>query len=318
MQILVTGATGFIGRHLCERLVEQGFRVRAPVRLGSSQAVTLPPGVQQVPCTDLRSMCSAADWRTHLESIDRIVHLAGLAHVARGHEIAQSAYTEINETASRALSKAAAQSGVQRLILVSTVKVFGEQSCEKPFSPGDPPMPHDAYARSKLGAEQALLSETTGSPCEAVIVRPPLVYGRGVKGNFDRLVTLVRSGVPLPFGAIQNRRSLVSVGNLCDLIVRALEHPGAAGQILLPADEHAVSTPELLRMIASAMGTTIRLMPVPRSLLAGLGAALGKHLEISRLIGSLEVDGSETRRVLQWTPPFSTEDGLRRTLTGSC
>jgi nucleoside-diphosphate-sugar epimerase len=315
VRVLVTGATGFIGRHLCAWLMDRNYMVRAVVREPSPPAAALPTAVEQVRIDDIRAMTSAERWRAHLKGVDRIVHLAGLAHALRpGDDTAGPTYRAVNEDATRILSRAAARYGVGRFILVSTVKVFGEETHDQPFSERDPPRPQGAYAISKLNAEQAMAEETSGGGCEAVTVRPPLVYGKGVRGNFPRLVKLIRSGVPLPFGAIRNRRSIVSIWNLCDLLEHALTRPDIADRLLLPTDDRPVSTPELLRLMAVSMHTGARLLNVPPSLLDTVGRMLGDRGDMSRLTGSLEIDNAETRAALRWTPPLRVEDGLRRTL----
>ena len=170
---------------------------------------------------------------------------------------------------------------------------------------------------SKWEAEQALWDVSVKTGLEVVVVRPPLVYGPGAKGNLARLLKLVRSGLPLPLGAVQNKRSLIGLDNLVDLIIRCADHPAAAGQTFLVSDGEDLSTPDLLRHMAEAMGRSARLLPVPVPLLRLAGSALGKRAEIDRLVGSLQIDSSHTRRVLGWTPPVSVQEGIRRMVQGS-
>lgn len=201
---------------------------------------------------------------------------------------------------------------------LSSIKVNGERTAlGVPFSFSDTPAPEDAYGTSKWEAEQALWDISARTGLEVVVVRPPLVYGPGVKGNLARLLKLVRSGLPLPLGAVQNKRSLIGLNNLVDLLIRCVDHPAAAGRTFLVADGEDLSTPDLLRHMAAAMGRSARLVPVPVPLLRLAGSALGKRAEIDRLVGSLQIDSSHTRRVLGWTPPVSVEEGIRRMVQGA-
>jgi nucleoside-diphosphate-sugar epimerase len=243
MRVLVTGATGFVGRHLCKYLQERGHQVRAAVRDAGSVNL-IPEILDRVEIPDYRSMGSEDDWSSALDGVDAVIHLAGLAHVmGADRSRAIESYRQVNESATRILVRAAAREGVSRFIFVSTAKVFGEETSAKPFSEADTPAPHDEYARSKWAAELSVIAETSSSSCTAVIVRPPMVYGPDVRGNFPRLVRLIKSGIPLPFGAIANCRTIVSVWNLCDLLECALMRPLSSGQVLLPMDNRAVSTP---------------------------------------------------------------------------
>jgi len=200
------------------------------------------------------------------------------------------------------------------VIYVSTVKVFGDETREEPFSSADDTSPSDPYAMSKLEAEHLVEEIGARAGFETTIIRPPLVYGPGVGGNFVRLLRMVDKGIPLPFGLINNSRSLVSVDNLCDLIRECLTNPSASGRQFLVSDNSDVSTPELLRQIASAMSRPARLLPFPATILQLAAKLLGRSAEASRLIGSLQVDIDETMRVLNWRPPVSLADGIRSTV----
>lgn len=316
MRILVTGATGFVGRHLCKYLQEHGHQVRAAVRDAGSMRL-IPEILDSVEIPDYRSMDSGYDWRGALDGVDAVIHLAGLAHVmgADRSRVIES-YRRVNESATRILVRAAVREGVSRFIFVSTAKVFGEATDFAPFSEKDVPAPQDEYARSKWAAEQSVIAETSSTNCTPMIVRPPMVYGPDVRGNFPRLVRLVKSGIPLPFGAIANRRTIVSVWNLCDLLECALTRSVSGTQILLPMDDRSVSTPELLRLMAEAMKVKARLVNVPVGLLEFFGRVARRTEEISRLTGSLELDGTRTRQVLQWEPPLNIEEGLKRSVQG--
>jgi nucleoside-diphosphate-sugar epimerase len=254
------------------------------------------------------------DWRAALQGVQCVVHLAARTHVL--HESAAdplAEYRRANVEATERLARQAAAAGVRRLVFMSSIKVNGEATHGRPYTETDPPRPEDAYGTSKWETERALARVATESGLEVVVLRPPLVYGPGVKGNFLRLMRLVASGTPLPFASIANRRSLVYVGNLADAVVAAADVPGAAGRTYLVADGEGVSTPDLVRAIATALGARARLLPCPPALLE-LGAALaGRRAEIARLTGSLQVDASAAARELGWRPRVDLERGLAAT-----
>ena len=203
--------------------------------------------------------------------------------------------------------------GARRFVFLSSVKVNGERTLDRPFAESDPAAPEDAYGRSKWEAEQALREIAARSSLEVVVIRPPLVYGPGVRANFLRLLQLVARGAPLPLGAVRNRRSLVSVFNLCDLVAVSAMHPAAAGETFLASDQHDLSTVALIRSIAHAMGRTARLFPFPVGALRMLARALRQEAAVERLVGSLQVDSSRATRLLGWTPKVSVGEGLRQT-----
>jgi nucleoside-diphosphate-sugar epimerase len=211
------------------------------------------------------------------------------------------------------LAEAAARNGVARLVYLSTVKVNGERTSGVPFGAHEEPRPVGAYALSKWHGELALQNAALRSQLQYVTVRSPLVYGAGVRANFLNLMEWIRRGRPLPFGAVRNLRSLISVWNLADVLVRAAEHPVAGGRVWMVSDGADVSTPELLRALGQAMGRAVKLAPVPVSLLRVAGALMGRRAEMDRLCGSLVVDISETRSILDWTPPLTLQSGLERT-----
>jgi len=314
--VVVTGASGFVGSPLSTSLAASGFRVRAAVRAGTPAEL---PGCSGVERAILGGISASTDWFSVLTNVDCVVHCAALAHVI--HETAGdalAAYRAVNVDGSRRLAEQAAAAGVRRLVYLSSIKVNGEQTAlGAPFLCSDTPAPQDAYGVSKSEAEQALWEVSAKTGLEVVVARPPLVYGSGVKGNLARLLKLVRSGVPLPLGAVKNRRSLIGLDNLVDLLIRCVDHPEAAGQTFLLSDGEDLSTPDLLRHIAAAMGRSARLFPVPVSLLRLAGSALGKRAEIDRLVGSLQIDSRHTRRVLGWTPPVSVQEGIRRMVQGA-
>ena len=301
-RILVTGAPGFIGRALCPGLVERGHAV-----LGCSRRPAEPiPGFELRPIGDIGP---TTDWSGHLNGIDVVVHLAN-----RAHGSGQGA-ADHNETESaRALAHSAAKAGVRRLIHMSSVRAMAEATLPgAPLRATDPPRPRDPYGRGKLAIERALRAAARESGIEIVILRPPLVYGPGVKANFRALMRLVASGLPLPFAGIDNRRSLIFIDNLVDLVGRACTHPGAAGRALLARDAADLSTPELIRLLAAGLDKPARLFGVPPPALALLRSLPKLGPLLSRLTLSLQLDDAETRAALDWRPPVSPEIGLAAT-----
>ena len=227
-------------------------------------------------------------------------------------------FRRVNVNGTRQLARQAADAGVRRFIFVSSVKVNGEHSLAgRPLTAADAPAPLDPYGISKLEAEQALQALSTETGMEMVIVRPPLVYGPGVKANFGSLLRWLSKGWPLPLGAVHdNRRSLVAVDNLADLLLTCVDHPAAASQTFLASDGEDLSTTELLRRMGQALGKPARLLPVPPALLRWGATALGKADIAQRLLGSLQVDITHTRQTLGWTPPITVDEGLRRAVAG--
>jgi nucleoside-diphosphate-sugar epimerase len=306
-RVLLTGATGLVGRALCDELARHGYRVRAALR----SAGRIPASVSEtVLVGDITRAC---EWADSLGDVDAVIHLAARAHVLDETGVDNPAYAETNARATHRLAEVAAATGVRRLVFLSSVKVNGEETAQSAFTALDEPAPKDEYARSKLLGERYVRAIGKKSGLEVVIVRPPLVYGPGVRANFLRLLRWVDLERPLPLGAIDNARSLVSVWNLASLLVRTLEHPGAAGRIWLVSDGRDLSTPELIRSLGRALQRRVRLFPVPVSLLRLAGRMVGRAAEVSRLCGSLKVDISATRRELDWSPVLSVEDGLART-----
>ena len=308
MTIVVTGANGFVGSHLCRALQRKGMAYRAVVREGA-QASPGTAGLVRLPSLDAHT-----DWTTALQGATTVIHLA-----ARVHQVQDTsadplqAFRATNLHATLQLARCAQKMGVQRFICVSTVKVLGEETApDQPFRAADPALPLDAYATSKHEAEQALRALVAGGSMELVIVRPPLVYGPGVRANFASLVRVVRRGIPLPLACVHNLRSLVGIDNLVSLLLRCTQHADAGGQNFLVSDGHDLSTPDLVRQLATALGQPARLWPVP---LAGLQLAArltGRQAAVQRLCSSLQVDISATCQGLQWAPPVSVAEGLRR------
>jgi nucleoside-diphosphate-sugar epimerase len=306
--VLVTGATGFVGRALCEALTQRGMRVRAATR---------------TPCPTLENaaeICvvgeigSRTDWNSALEGVDWVMHLAARAHVLAGGKEQDAVYREVNTLGTAALAAAAARSGATRFVYLSTVKVNGDSSAEVVYTSHDEPRPSDAYALSKWQGELALQGISPGSQMQCSTVRSPLVYGTRVRANFLRLMRWVDRGVPLPFGAVSNRRSLISVWNLSDALIRVAEHRAAGGRVWMVSDGADLSTPDLVRGIGRAMGRRVRLVSVPVGLLRLAGTLSARRAEVDRLCGSLVVDISETRSQLDWSPPFTLQASLDRTV----
>ncbi len=307
MEPLITGASGFIGRALVARLSDAGrLPVTGTVRHSSP---ALPNSVQQIVLGDLSP---DTDWSHALQGRDRVVHLAARAHVMRDRVEPLAEFRRINVECTLNLARQAVMSGVRRFVFVSSVGVNGTATAAAPYRESDPPAPREPYAVSKWEAEDALrlLSNSTGM--EIVIIRPPLVYGPDAPGNFGRLYRLVRRGIPLPFGAVQNSRSLVGLQNLVDFIVMCMEHRSAAGETFLVSDGEDLSTADLIRRMAGAMGRTCRLVPVPPAVLMAGATLVGRREMAQRLMGSLQVDISKARRILGWVPPVSVDEGLRR------
>ena len=255
----------------------------------------------------IRDIGPDTDWSFALRNVDAVLHLAGRVHVMRAKSQTVDEFHRINTQGTLALARQAAAQGVRRLVFVSSIKVNGQSTTGQPFHHDDVPVPSDDYARSKLEAERGL-QRIEG--IETVIVRPPMVYGPGVRGNLARLCRLVQLGIPLPFGAIHNRRDLVSLDNLLDLVTSCLEHPAAAGQTFLVSDGSALSTPQLCKEIAKAMDRRARIVSVTVSLLRFVGRLLGRAAEIERLTESLEIDLSHTQNVLGWKPEHGIQEGL--------
>lgn len=250
-----------------------------------------------------------------LESADFVVHLAARVHVMHDTEVdTLQSFREVNRDGTMRLARAAAEAGVRRFIYLSTVKVNGERTFERPFREEDSPSPEDPYAISKFEAEEGLLSLAAETGLEVVIIRPPLVYGPGVKANFLSLIRIIESGVPLPLANCRNHRSLVALPNLVDFIVHCLEHPSAGNQIFLVADDEGLSTPDLVRRIAHTLGAVPKLFSFPLSPLNLIARVVGRRGQFERLTQSLQVDANKARHVLEWSPPFSMESVLRQTI----
>jgi len=307
-RLLVTGADGFIGRALCARLAA----AQVP-HIGAVRA--LPPS--GTPSRDLIALgdFAAADWTSVLRGVDAIVHLAGRAHVATARDASDpTPFVVANVHVTRRLLDAAVQAGVRRVVLASTIKVYGEATLPgKPFRAGDPTAPQDAYAHSKAGAEHVLWHACRDGAIEGVALRLPLTYGPGVKGNFARLLDAVAAERRLPLGGIDNRRTLLYVGNAVSAIESALATPALAGETLPVADAESLSTSELAFRLARELDVAPRLFHVPAFVMRAGGMLLGRRASVARLLGTLEVDAGRFRELARWTPPFTVDQGIAAT-----
>jgi len=307
MNVLLTGASGFLGSRLALALnYKPDIKLTAAVRCRIDN-----PAVK---IFEFQSLDANTDWSAALVNQLVVIHAAARAHIMKD-EVSDplAEYRRINVDGTINLARQAASTGVKRFIFISSIKVNGEQTYDRQtFKPDDVSCPVDAYGISKWQAEQGLKKVAAETGMEVVIVRPPLVYGPNVKGNFASMIKLVEKGVPLPLGKIHNQRSLVALDNLVDLVITCIDHPAAANQVFLAGDGQDLSTTELLRGVANAAGKPSRLIPIPSSLLMLAATLIGKKAVAERLLGSLQVDISKARDLLGWEPPISVEEGLRR------
>jgi nucleoside-diphosphate-sugar epimerase len=312
--ILVTGATGFVGGALVNRLAAES-RFEDVVAAVRRSDCSRPEGIRKIQVGDLSP---TTDWTKALQGVGSVVHCAARVHVMQDETSDPlQAYREVNVSGTLNLARQAAQAGVHRFVFVSSIKVNGEATqFARPFRTDDTPAPADPYGLSKLEAEQGLREIESITSMEVVIVRPPLVYGPGVKANFASMMRWVARGIPLPLGSIHNARSLVALDNLVDLLITCVTHPAAAGQTFLVSDGEDVSTTELLRQTAQVMGKKAFLLPVPAFILELVAASLGRRAVAQRLLGSLQVDIQKTRSLLGWNPPLTLAQGLRRAVEG--
>lgn len=308
-RILVTGATGLVGNALIPLLLEAGCKVRATARHCPEAAWARHPDCEFI-AHDLE-----ANPAPLVPNIDAVVHLAARVHVMRDTAADPwAANRRINTEATLALARAAVAAGVRQFVFMSTIKVNGEATTDHPFTEADTPHPEDAYGTSKLEAEQQLSTLAAEATLGVTILRPPLVYGVGVKGNLASLARAIERGLPLPLGAIPNRRSFVYAGNLADAVLAALKQPAPGTRTYLVSDGEDLSTTALIRAMAAAMQRPARLIPVPAALLRLAGKLTGRSTAVDRLLGSLVIDSSRIRRELGWTPRYTLREGLEASL----
>jgi nucleoside-diphosphate-sugar epimerase len=305
MNVLMTGATGFVGKSLVATLNAE-YQVRLAVRVPTGNG-------EQKDCFFIGNIDGSADWHDALDGVDVVIHLAARVHVMNEVETDPLAeFRKVNVEGTLNLAWQAAKAGVMRFIFISSVKVNGEHTdTGKPFTETDSVNPQDAYGISKFEAEQGLLQIAKQTGMEVVIIRPPLVYGAAVKANFASMMRIVKRGIPLPLGAIHNKRSFVYVENLVSLILRCIDHPAAANQVFMVSDGDDLSTTELLRECAVALDVKSRLLPVPQKIIEIVFNLLGKAYVAQRLCGNLQINITKARTLLGWEPPFSVEEGLK-------
>ena len=335
-RILLTGATGFVGHFLCERLLAEDISVRGTLLI-SENASSLVYGVEPV---TVESLGAETQWSHALAGVDTIIHLAARVHIMDDPSADPLIeFRKVNVEGTARLAREAAKAGVRRLVFVSSIKVNGEENSTA-YLPDSQSSPSDPYGISKWEAEQFLRKIEAETGLEVVVVRPTLVYGPGVKANFLNMMKVINRGIPLPLASITNKRSLIYIGNLVDALAVCATHPAATGQTFLVSDGEDVSTSELIRRVAQSLGTPCWLLPFPVSWMKFVAKLLdnfgfwilnfklfgSKALNsksriqnskftgaINRLVGSLTVDSSKIRQELGWKPPFTMEEGLKET-----
>jgi nucleoside-diphosphate-sugar epimerase len=304
-RVLITGATGFVGRTLLSTAALP--RSRAALRSGAMPEL----GADQVIVGDIDGQ---TDWSQALAGVDRVVHLAARVHVMKPSANDHAEFERTNVLGTERLARAAAAAGVERFVYLSSIKVNGESTSDRPFRAADEPRPREDYARSKLEAERRLAAIERASGMAVSIVRSPLVYGPGVRANFLRLLSLAHGGLPIPLASVANVRSMVSVWNLCDLICVLLRHERPVRGVLLVSDGEDISTGDLIRRLARIMHRPARLFSMPAGALRALASLAGRRAEVNRLCDSLAVDIAQTRLRVGWSPPLTLDEGLARTV----
>ena len=311
--VLVTGASGFIGTAVCKTLLTAGRQVYGAVRGPGSRKLRIS-GCEPIAIGEIGPQTK---WKQALSRVDTVVHLAARVHMRHDPMIAPlSAYRRVNVQGTLNLARQACAAGVRRFVFLSSIKVNGEESDPgRPFTTVDKPAPVDPYGISKMEAEQGLRRMAAAVPMEVVIIRPPLVYGPGVKANFLALMKLIDTGLPLPLASIDNRRSMIYLGNLVNAVCACMEHPNAAGKTFMVSDGEDLSVADLVRRLARAMGKPARIFPVPQAFLSRLARCPGPCSRLSKLIGSLTVDISPISSDIGWWPPYSVAHGIRETVS---
>ena len=308
MNILVTGANGFVGNSICLKLIQQNHVIKASMRQATKSLVGADTMLVEAIKID-------TNWTNYLVDIEIVIHTAARVHIM-GESAANSLteFRSVNTAGTLNLARQAVKAGVKRFIFISSIKVNGEETQpSQPFKEDDSSIPTDPYGLSKYEAEQGLLKLAQETDMEVVIIRPPLVYGSGVKANFFTMMKWINKGVPLPFGSIHNQRSLIALDNLVSFIIHCIDHPKAANEIFLISDGEDVSTTELLQKVAKAFGKKTFLLPVPVGIMRFFAKLLGKEDVANRLFGSLQVDSSKARDLLGWRPVTTMDEQLKKT-----
>lgn len=307
--ILVTGSSGLVGQSLTTQLLHAGYEVRGVAR--SSPPNLVGSRYEFAPIGDFSEV---SNWQSLLAGVSTIVHTIARVHIMDDKAVSPlEEFRKLNVQATLALAAQAAAEGVKRFIFISSIKVNGESTQdEKPFLETDDTVPTDPYGLSKFEAEQGLLAIAQQTNMEVVIIRPPLIYGPGVKANFASMMKWVKRGIPLPFGAVDNKRSLIALENLVDFITRCIEHPKAANEIFLISDGQAISTTELMQVVAKAFGNKPVLIPIPVSFMQFAASMIGKQAVADRLFGTLEVDSTKARNLLGWQPVITMDEQLKK------
>lgn len=306
MKILVTGATGFIGEFLLNKLSQRpGFSASGTTRVGNTTKKS------HTPLIPVGSISEETNWSEALRDVHTVIHLAARAHVLGDQSNDPlSEFRRVNVEGALRLAHQAITAGVKRFIFISSIGVNGSHTSTQPFSESTPTTPHAHYARSKLEAEEKLRALVQGSTMELVIIRPPLVYAAHAPGNFGRLLKLVKSGLPLPFGATSNLRSMISLENLADFIILCIDHPAAANQLFLISDGVEISTPAMVKALAAGMGRRPYLLPIPDKLMRWVASLLGKEAIYTQLCSSLVINSSKASTLLGWSPQTTPEESL--------
>lgn len=309
MRCLITGVNGFIGRHLARELVSNGYEV-----IGTGRDAENKNNLDHYSL--MGSIDANTDWAPTLKNVNAVVHLAARAHVVRDKaKEPLEEFRKVNVEGTLRLARQSEQAGVRRFLFISSIGVHGNTS-QEPFRFDDVVSPSEAYAISKWEAEKKLFEFCKKNTMEIVVIRPPLVYGAQAPGNFRRLLSALRNGVPLPFGSIHNQRTLVSIENLINLIRRCIEHPAAANKIFLAGDREDISTTQLLLRLGDALGHPARLLPVPVKWLELAGGMVGKRGVIQKICGNLQVNIDNTCEILDWMPPYSLDESFRKIAEG--
>tara|TARA_Y100000768_G_scaffold339973_1_gene283555 strand:- start:1922 stop:2896 length:975 start_codon:yes stop_codon:yes gene_type:complete len=321
-KILVSGSSGFIGKNLCREL----NKLNRPV-VGTVRNLNSIENKNKFEKFLIDNINLSTDWKNALKDVKCIIHCAGKAHIMNGDNKKDS-YHSVNTEGTIRLAEQAAEVGVKRFIFLSSVKVNGENTetnfldrtekkkTNKIFKNYDIPNPQDFYAKSKFEAEKALWKISKKTGLDVIVIRLPLVYGFGAKGNMLKLIKLINSGIPLPFSLVKNKRSLIGIENLVDILIKCIDHPNVAGKTFLVSDGEDLSTIDLLKNIGSALGVSVRLFPFPISLLKLLSIVIGRHREMDRLLLSLQVDSTDIKKRLNWIAPSSVKEGIRKMVKG--